>query len=86
MKSKPVAANNADKRLGLCDFRSLSSTPIDRGIENRDASILLGKHIATAMIFSIVFEHMGLGWLGRDVEVAKRGWAGLPDAPENTIH
>ena len=27
-----MAANNAEKLLGLCDFRSFSSTPIDRGI------------------------------------------------------
>ena len=48
------------------------------GPENRDASILVGKHIANAMIFSIVLEHMGLDWLGRPGEVAKRGWlAGL---------
>ena len=30
------------------------------GPENRDASILVGKHIANAMIFSVVF-----GWLGK---------------------
>ena len=45
------------------------------GPENRDASILLGKHIANAMIFPVSF-----GWLGKVTHYCTiagwLGWAG----------
>ena len=59
-------------------LREINGAPAKNssGPENRDASILLGKHIANAMIFSTVFDRnrsrhrevakwAGLGWLAR---------------------
>ena len=54
-------------------LREINGAPAKNssGPENRDASILLGKHIANAMIFSTVFDRNR----SRHREVAK--WAGL---------
>ena len=54
-------------------LREINGAPAKNssGPENRDASILLGKHIANAMIFSVVF-----GWLGKVTHYCTTGWAG----------
>ena len=45
------------------------------GPENRDASILFGRHIANAMIFSTGFDRSSTAF-GRGIERLPNGWAG----------
>ena len=79
-----IAASIEKATFDFC--REINGAPAKNwsGPENRDASILVGKHIANAMIFSIAFDafdgqvnclQMGLaGWL------AGLGWAGWADS------